>query len=1093
MFVKCFIRNCHGLHDPIPTLLDNTYTWATASLCNVCSARGYICLDGCSLRKAFETRHQLKFHNYRKHHDHDTSGDMATVDWMDHQDSLSQLVVPPVVLQSNALQSFLDRSIADGTLAAIRHYVCGACFGTSMLARDVINSVPIHDTYIVLLTARLVFRIGTVHQVLLSSLLAVFVYARPQLGPSSLPITRHQMRRVITNISTSTSIASSMPTPRPRELGTRHAYLPLDEVIGHALGLQPLNSVVLEKYQRLMRSVRGTQCLAASSFALDIPATRHLLKLSCCLTFWFDGWDPNSSLCKANKTPIWSGTVTLIVAELDGAVMYVTTRLIANGPGKADHTEVIQCILDNVVTMQANCRERTFWVRAKGDYALVYPSVLLVTCDQPERRTITGLLAGNSKLHSCYGISCHTGLLLRPLEACASCISGIEAYVNTRDFLQPFSNRCTSCLQWTLPHTNMRDSNYVYTTPIDPLFPVDAIAGMDVNTHASVITTKMLMQAWDEAFSKWIVQNIWTAKHVEAYFKVLTINDASIALFLDQGRRCLLANVFRSNPGSVRDLLVRKRLEESMLNEPGKFVKPKYPPMWVLVHLDQLPEAVMHLAMGVVKAVSKFVHTWAKARNKSPYLAERMNFCINMHRKFCRIGRCPMATYSQLGKFPGWVADTFRTWWIWMPWFYAAIDNPKFQHTPYVLPSAPPCQWNGQICTKFLKSRGVAGYSRLNAEESKAAVLTMSASSHWPMQEVIPSACAVSGLHLQQMIWHCHALFKNLFAEPHHRSHEHAADGHVKLLLSHITRLDRLMHVQEKLPNLYETKYNFISLPRAVRLLRTYGSARNIQEGGTDGEGIVKVLRPLTPRGLKQHFARNLMNAFHRDQQLGELCTEVGSQLTALQEHPSHQHTVIEEMINEVENELDASEDVMESELGKDLEDGTTFMGSLHTRLNNLNLSSDDLEEDPDDVRLFEVDTQQFKKYRSLAQLLEYRNTGLPLSFVVATVEGHSCIGFVVGSGSTWHLVPALIGSVMFQSLYGFTYFHIDISSEMASAVLMYSSTDANNHTQHHSVVNYGHLLPHLPSLDDPTVNGPVPYSVVTTDANHMNASYVFI
>jgi hypothetical protein len=85
----------------------------------------------------------------------------------------------------------------------------------------------------------------------------------------------------------------------------------------------------------------------------------------------------------------------------------------------------------------------------------------------------------------------------------------------------------------------------VYTTPIDPLFPVDAIAGMDVNTHASVITTKMLMQAWDEAFSKWIVENIWTVKHVEAYFKVITINNANIvAIFLDQGRRCLLANVF---------------------------------------------------------------------------------------------------------------------------------------------------------------------------------------------------------------------------------------------------------------------------------------------------------------------------------------------------------------------------------------------------------------------------------------------------------------------------------------------------------------------------------------------------------------------
>jgi hypothetical protein len=40
-----------------------------------------------------------------------------------------------------------------------------------------------------------------------------------------------------------------------------------------------------------------------------------------------------------------------------------------------------------------------------------------------------------------------------------------------------------------------------------------------------------------------------------------------------------------------------------------------------------------------VKAVSKFIHSnWAAARNKSPYLAERMNFCINLHHNYCRIG-----------------------------------------------------------------------------------------------------------------------------------------------------------------------------------------------------------------------------------------------------------------------------------------------------------------------------------------------------------------------------------------------------------------------------------------------------------------------
>ena len=192
-----------------------------------------------------------------------------------------------------------------------------------------------------------------------------------------------------------------------------------------------------------------------------------------------------------------------------------------------------------------------------------------------------------------------------------------------------------------------------------------------------------------------------------------------------------------------------------------------------------------------------------------------------------------------------------------MPWFYAVLDNKTFQFTPYALPTTEPHQWNGAVCSKFLKSRGIPGYSKLNAKEKKAAVmkLRLNVDYQWPGTEVIPSACAVSGPDLQRMLWHCHAVFKNLFAEPHTLGHQHAADCHAKLLLSTITKLDRLMHSEESFPNLYESKYNFISIPRAVRLLQTYGSARNIQEGGTDGGGRVKILRPLTPRGLKQHFA----------------------------------------------------------------------------------------------------------------------------------------------------------------------------------------------------------------------------------------------
>jgi hypothetical protein len=260
----CHVRGCYGMHDALPLGQDSYYSWATASCCNICKRRGFLCVAGCSLRKALDSRVKLKQHNYTKHQT-TQSFDLDHTFMFDGSGSVSDEVVqhrlvPPIILQSNALQCFLMQSSTDGTLAAIPCFVAIACFGSFTLPLDIIEAVPLPETFIVILMALLVFRIGTVNQALLSSLLFVFVLARPQSGPSSLPITRAQMIRVITNQSNRTSIVPTIPTPSPVELGSRHAYLPLEEVIGHALGLRPHERVIAEKYQRLMSSTRGLSC-----------------------------------------------------------------------------------------------------------------------------------------------------------------------------------------------------------------------------------------------------------------------------------------------------------------------------------------------------------------------------------------------------------------------------------------------------------------------------------------------------------------------------------------------------------------------------------------------------------------------------------------------------------------------------------------------------------------------------------------------------------------------------------------------------------------------------------------------------------------
>ena len=1095
--VQCYQPRCHGRHYVFPGGQHATYTWAHSSSCSQCKCIGYLCMDNCTLRKAIKTRGQLSRHNYKQHSSSSSGmnyGSDPPINFGDNMDNVSTAeIAPMIVLPTIALETFLAKSRNEGMVMAIRTLVCGACFRTRRLPPAVIQSIPLKDTYFVLLLARIVFSIGTVHNALLSTLLSVFVISRPSTRPSALPITKAQLSSVITNKSNQMSIAASLPTPRPTEIGARHAFVDLVEVIGHALGMQPPNTVVNDKYQRLVHSVQGQKCLQEAQAHYDESRVTSLQRLVCCLTFWFDGWDPNSSMTKANKTPIWSGTATLIFTSLDGQVMFATTQLVASGPGKADHTEVVQCLLDSMLSMQQLCSTRSVWVRMLLASAFVYPCVLAITCDQPERRSINGLLAGNSKLHACFGISCNTTLLEKPLEACDVCVAQLNRYTAANNFEIPCLSTCASCLHWTLPTQPGVDLSFRYTAPIDNNFPPDAVAGRYLNSHAGMITNTILKEAWNEAYDNWVIDKAWTAKQVIAYFKVLTINDSTTSKFIEQGRRCQLAMLLNTDAHTIPNEDVHRALQESMAKNPSRYEKPMPPPMWNFAELDTLPEAVMHLAMGVVKSVSKFVHNWASARNKSPYLSERMNFCINMHRKYCRIGWSPVATYSMLGKFPGWVADTFRTWWIWMPWLYSALDNATFEYTPYVLPTQHPLQWNGMVCTKFLKSRGHPGYAKLKAEQSKAQVRAMHRLPSWPMEDVVPVACSVSGRDLQDLIWHCHSLFKELFAEPNSHLQRNAADCHVKLLLSIVTKLDRLLHADDSLPNLYEVKYNFISLPRAVRLLATFGSARNIQEGGVDGEGIVKQLRPLTPRGLKQHFAKNLIVANYREQQLAKLCQDVSIELAATPDNNQAQFAQLHNTIYEVEQELTTGDDVVLS--GDDLCDEDDI--NLWDQFEELSVDDDANEEvvvaTSNNAVAHVLDKQLFLRYKSVSQLQEYHSLGLPLSFVVADLNGNITIGFVVGNYQTGHLLPLRIGAVAVNSVVGFPYFHTSIEVDVDEVTVLYSPNACNVCTQHFSVVNYGHLLPCLAAIDANNVAHTVPYAIVTTNANHLNASFQFV
>ena len=126
--------------------------------------------------------------------------------------------------------------------------------------------------------------------------------------------------------------------------------------------------------------------------------------------------------------------------------------------------------------------------------------------------------------------------------------------------------------------------------------------------------------------------------------------------------------------------------------------------------------------------------------------------------------------------------------------------------------------------------------------------------------------------------------------------------------------------------------------------------------------------------------------------------------------------------------------------------------------------------------------------------LLELRLVGLPLSFIVTSMESQIYMGCVVGSGSRASLVPVReVGRLVEAGVTGFPYFHLDIVTDPHLRLLLYETLPNQPMALYHSVLSYGHLLPHLASLEVENREDPIPYAVVTTNAYHMNEKDDFV
>ncbi len=370
---------------------------------------------------------------------------------------------------------------------------------------------------------------------------------------------------------------------------------------------------------------------------------------------WTDGWDTSTG-CKSNRSPMHTGTITLLIVDVEsGQVVGIVTYPNMGGPGKIDHGTVFRRFQEDIAAYERNGNDRIFCCRHYGCEVEVHTHIMFVVQDQPERRQASGLLGGGSRLHPLFGMSCDFLDLQLPFQACKQCDNHLDKYVAAKDWTtSPMTGSCQHCLGWSLER--LTTSSYKSSVEYPPYLEADT-PGASLFDGPGYLPSRLLIVGWNHCINMFAVQNCWLEADVKKYLQQLCINDATIASFIQKCRRHVYLQEVKCNAGEYTHEQIASTIKDS-LESPKSYDLPLPPAMWLLADTDANTEGIMHLSMGIQKAVFKFIIRWATDNRNGSTLQRRL--AVNLAAvQDLKVAYCPCRPYKD-DKFGGFTAEGYR-------------------------------------------------------------------------------------------------------------------------------------------------------------------------------------------------------------------------------------------------------------------------------------------------------------------------------------------------------------------------------------------------------------------------------------------------
>ena len=205
-----------------------------------------------------------------------------------------------------------------------------------------------------------------------------------------------------------------------------------------------------------------------------------------------------------------------------------------------------------------------------------------------------------------------------------------------------------------------------------------------------------------------------------------------------------------------------------------------------------------------------------------------------------------------------------------LKWFYGILEFAAADKAAYVQPITPQDKWNKPDNVAWLKLRGLNtdGY----AAEVKDRVKQYMEQDGGPPPVIPPKGGPLPLIF--DVIQSLNVMVASIMVKEVTKDTIRRANCNIKIFLTLFERMDSGLRDASKDPT-WVTSYNYVCLLNLPMLMEKFGPLRNLWEGGFQGEGLLRFVKPEIGMGVRVNWSTNVMLNLLREKSLTNITSNL--------------------------------------------------------------------------------------------------------------------------------------------------------------------------------------------------------------------------